>query len=176
MLKVLITGPESSGKTKLAQFLARQFRSPWVPEFARTYLEALDRPYTEEDLLIILNGQLRLQNQHDNASLLFCDTGPEVIHVWSEVKFGSVDPYIMEQVLAVKYDLQLLCYPDLDWEPDPLREAPDPTSRRLLFEKYVHLLHKKGQAYHIIRGRGTEREQSAKSKVAELLAQHGSEE
>ncbi len=169
MLKVLITGPESSGKTKLAQFLARQFQSPWVPEFARTYLGVLDRPYDKEDVLVILNGQLRLQNQRDNVKLLFCDTGPEVIHVWSEVKYGAVDPYISKQVQKVEYDLRLLCYPDLAWEPDPLREAPNEESRKALFEKYVDLLERYNKPYHIIRGQGTAREQLAKSHVLALL-------
>lgn len=171
MLKVLITGPESSGKTKLTQYLARQFQSPWVPEFARTYLEALDRPYNAEDLLVILNGQLRLQNQRDNARLLFCDTGPEVIHVWSEVKFGAVDPYITEQVRKVDYDLRLLCYPDLAWEPDPLREAPDEEHRKELFTKYVELLDHCNKPYHVVRGQGAAREQLAKSIVMALLEQ-----
>lgn len=169
MLKVLITGPESSGKTKLAQYLARQFQAPWVPEFARTYLNTLDRQYEEEDLLVILNGQLRLQNQYDRQPMLFCDTGPEVIYVWSQVKYNRVDPYILEQVQKVDYDLRLLCYPDLEWEPDPLREAPDPQARIQLFNQYVALFEQTKKPFKVVKGRGNVREQFAKKMVMELL-------
>lgn len=173
MLKVLITGPESSGKTKLAQYLARQYQVPWVPEFARTYLNALERPYTREDLLVILNGQLRLQGQHDKYPIVFCDTGPAVIRVWSDVKFGQVDPYIDQQLRKVHYDLRLLCYPDLNWEPDPLREAPDPAERQRIFSAYVSLFEEHQQAYEIIKGQGHEREQlalTAVQRVSESLS------
>ena len=166
MFKVLITGPEASGKTTLSQFLARRFQVPWVPEFARTYLTALDRPYTEEDLLLILNGQLRLQNQHEGKHpLLFCDTGPEVIYIWSEVKFGQVDDYIQQQFRDVHYDLRLLCYPDLPWEYDPLREAPDAQDRLRLYDKYVALLEQAGFPYTLIKGDQAQREHLAHAAV-----------
>lgn len=168
MLKVLITGPESSGKTKLVQYLARQYQVPWVPEFARTYLSALDRPYTEEDLLLILNGQLRLQGQYQDYPILFCDTGPEVIWVWSALKFGHVDTYIEQQVEAIHYDLRLLCYPDLDWEPDPLREAADPQERQRIFTTYVELFERIGQPFFVVKGIGAAREQAALKIVQEL--------
>ncbi|MEO0873893.1 MAG: ATP-binding protein [Bacteroidota bacterium] len=169
MLKVLITGPESTGKTRLAQYLARQFQAPWVPEFARAYLSALDRPYEEEDLLRILNGQLRLQGQQDRSPILFCDTGPEVIHIWSQVKFGRVDPYIDRQVREVHYDLRLLCYPDLAWEPDPLREASSLAEREQLFANYQALLDQLQLAYTIVRGQGEEREKAALKEVERLM-------
>ncbi|MEL7248248.1 MAG: ATP-binding protein [Bacteroidota bacterium] len=169
MLKVLITGPESTGKTRLTQYLARQFQAPWIPEFARAYLNALDRPYEEEDLLRILNGQLRLQGQQDRSPILFCDTGPEVIHVWSQVKYGRVDAYIDQQVRAVHYDLRLLCYPDLAWEPDPLREAPSLAEREQLFADYQALLDQLRLPYTIVQGQGEGREKAALKVVEQLM-------
>lgn len=165
-MKVLITGPESSGKTQLTQTLARRFRSPWVPEFARTYLADLDRAYREEDLLQILDGQLRLQQQHRTAPLLFCDTGPEVIHVWSEVKFGRVDPHISEMLRKYHYDLIFLCHPDLPWVPDPLREAPDPPQRQQLLVRYENLLQELNRPYLSITGQGDQRAEPAIEAVA----------
>ncbi len=169
MLKVLITGPESSGKTRLAQYLARQFQVPWVPEFARAYLGALERPYEEEDLLRILNAQLRRQGQYDQVPILFCDTGPEVIRVWSQVKYGRVDDYIDQQVRQVHYDLRLLCYPDLGWEPDPLREAPRAEDREQLFTQYTTLLDQLQLPYTVVRGQGEAREKAALRVVEQLV-------
>jgi NadR type nicotinamide-nucleotide adenylyltransferase len=169
MLKVLITGPESSGKTQLAQTLARRFHCPWVPEFARTYLHALEKDYEEEDLLKILNGQLRLQQQYPKTPLLFCDTGPEVIYLWSKVKFGHVDPFIEASLRKYYYELTLLCSPDLDWEPDPLREAPRQADRDFHFEEYEQLLKNLGRPYLVINGQGEQRAVAAVSAVERLL-------
>lgn len=161
MPKVLITGPESSGKTQLTQALARHFRSPWVPEFARTYLTNLERAYQEKDLLQILDGQLRLQQQYRDASLLFCDTGPEVIYVWSKVKFGRIDDHITEMLHKYSYDLTFLCHPDLSWAPDPLREAPGLEQREQLLVHYQNLFAQLGRSYIPITGQGEQRTKSA---------------
>lgn len=169
MLKILITGPESSGKTQLAQTLARRFHCPWVPEFARTYLNALEQDYEEEDLLRILNGQLRLQHQHQQTPLLFCDTGPEVIYVWSKVKFGRADAFIEASLQKYKYDLTLLCSPDLAWEPDPLREAPQQTDRIQYFEEYQRILQQLNHPYLIVKGQGEARAAAAIIAIHQLL-------
>ena len=167
MRKVLITGPEPSGKTSLAQELARRFKSRWVGEFARTYLEELDRPYQADDLLKIVNGQLRLEQQlvTDKLPYLFCDTGPEVVYIWSMVKFGEADPYLLTLLHRQHYDVRLLCYPDLPWEADPLREHSDFTDRLALFEQYQLLHEDMGWDYSVIRGTGNERYAAAEQRV-----------
>jgi NadR type nicotinamide-nucleotide adenylyltransferase len=169
MLKVLITGPESSGKTQLTQTLARRFHCPWVPEFARTYLNALEEDYQEEDLLKILNGQLRLQQQYQPTPLLFCDTGPEVIYLWSKVKFGQIDPFIEASLRKYSYTLTLLCAPDLHWEPDPLREAPRQADREHYFREYQQILEQLNRPYLVISGQGEQRSVAAISAVQQLL-------
>lgn len=169
MIKVLITGPESSGKTQLAQTLARRFHCPWVPEFARTYLQALEKDYEEEDLLKILNGQLRLQQQHHRSPLLFCDTGPEVIYVWSKVKFGHVDPFIEASLRKYDYQLTLLCSPDLEWEPDPLRETPRQADREQYFGEYEMLLQALDRPYLVITGQGDQRATTAIAAIQRLM-------
>ena len=55
---ITIVGPESSGKTTLARQLAADLGCPWVPEYAREYLDGLGRTYEEDDLQIIARGQL----------------------------------------------------------------------------------------------------------------------
>ncbi|MEO0725838.1 MAG: AAA family ATPase, partial [Bacteroidota bacterium] len=98
-----------------------------------------------------------------------CDTGPEVIHVWSQVKYGRVDAYIDQQVRAVHYDLRLLCYPDLAWEPDPLREAPSLAEREQLFADYQALLDQLRLPYTIVQGQGEGREKAALKVVEQLM-------
>ena len=86
------------------------------------------------------------------ASFIVCDTGPEVIRIWEEVKYGAASPAVMRGFEQQRFQLTLLCRPDLPWEPDPLREAPDPASRAKLFTKYQALL--AGRNYAEIGGSG----------------------
>lgn len=154
MQKILITGPESSGKTTLASRLALQHGGSWVPEFARTFLSTLGRPYTENDLLTILEGQLQAEQTAalKQPAYLFCDTGPEVIYIWSIVKYGHASPIIEAALDRQYYDQRWLCYPDIEWTPDPFREAPNLQERIVLFERYATLFDTRGWPYKVIRG------------------------
>lgn len=136
--RIAITGPESTGKSTLARDLARRLGAPWVPEFARYYLPQLDRPYKESDLLDIMQGQLRWEQGHSRFArhLLFCDTDPLVIKIWSLYKYGRCHPLIEEACLSHRYTLHLLCRPDLPWAFDPLRENPNISERRELYDFY----------------------------------------
>jgi NadR type nicotinamide-nucleotide adenylyltransferase len=133
---IVLTGPESSGKTTLARRLAELHGTAWVPEYAREYLENLGRPYEESDLLEIARGQLEREERAKAKAekFLFCDTGMLVLKVWSEVKYGNCHPWILEQLQSGRYDFFLLCAPDIPWEPDPLRENPD--GRHFLYGIY----------------------------------------
>ncbi|PPK86253.1 nicotinamide riboside kinase [Neolewinella xylanilytica] len=141
-MKVLITGPESSGKSSLSRSLAWCLDGIFVAEQAREYLHGLDREYTFPDLAAIWSAQLNTETQAERsgASTLICDTGPEVIYIWSLVKFGRVAPAVEDAMRSRCYDLTLLCTPDLPWEADALREAPDANDRWALFERYRTLL------------------------------------
>jgi len=136
--RIAITGPESTGKSTLARNLARRLGAPWVPEFARYYLPLLDRHYEESDLIDILQGQLRWEQNHSQFArhLLFCDTDPLVIKIWSIYKYGRCHPLIEETCYTHRYTLHLLCQPDLPWAPDPLRENPDASERQELYDFY----------------------------------------
>lgn len=125
--RIAVTGPESTGKSTLSAALAKALNTIWVPEYAREYLNALGRPYQEQDLLEIAKGQLRSEDQlADKASAyLICDTDLWVIKIWSEHKYGRCHPWILEQLKERRYALHILTYIDIPWEEDPLREHPD---------------------------------------------------
>ncbi len=134
--RVAIVGPECSGKTTLAQELAQRYQTTWVPEYARTYLNELNRPYTQDDLLIIAQGQLQWEDAHALTAnrVLICDTNLLVIKIWSEFKYGNCHPEIIRLMRNRSYDLLLLTHPDVPGEDDPQREHPD--KRDMLFSIY----------------------------------------
>ena len=146
MLKIIITGPESSGKTTLAQSLAKHYHTDWVPEYARDYLDRLDRPYQEEDLVIIAQGQIEREDElAQSTDLLICDTSLLVIKIWSEYRYGRYHPWILEQLAERPVDLYLLCRPDIPWEYDPQRENAH--DRDVLFKQYQEALTRQKQNY-----------------------------
>jgi nicotinamide riboside kinase len=138
---VLVTGPESSGKSTLARNLSWSLDGLLVPEIARDYLSARDGKYGPEDLPHIWKAQKRVEDEarSTNASFVICDTGPEVIHIWAKVKFDLEIPEVLAATRRRHYDIILLCYPDIPWEPDALREAPHRYQREALFDEYHQL-------------------------------------
>lgn len=163
MLKIVVTGPESSGKTTLAQALAVHYQVPWVAEYARTYIKQLAQPYQEKDLLAIAQGQVQQEDKQEqtNPRLLICDTSLLVIYVWSHYRYGRCHPWIVDQLAQRPVDHYLLCYPDLPWQPDPQRENPH--DRPELFAWYEKALHEK--SYTVVSGQGNVRLNIAISAV-----------
>lgn len=168
--KVVIIGPESTGKSTLSAGLAEHFSCPWVPEYAREYIESLDRHYSFEDLLVIAKGQLDLEDEKakEAAELLICDTDLHVIKVWSEHKYGMVHEWILDQIKSRKYDLYLLTDIDIPWEEDPQREHPEPEMREYFFNQYVSLIRETGVPYERISGSEEERLQQAIAHINRL--------
>jgi NadR type nicotinamide-nucleotide adenylyltransferase len=125
--KVCVIGPECTGKTDLSRFLSEHYKTSWVEEYARAYLNKLGRPYDQIDLLKIAHGQLRMEDEwiYDAKKIMVCDTNLIVIKVWSEHKFGNCDPDILKKIAERKYDLYLLTNVDIPWAEDPQREHPD---------------------------------------------------
>ncbi len=132
-LKIAVTGPESSGKTTLAQALAAAFDTVYTPESARTYLEETGGHYTFEDLTAIAKGQLAWEDRDTGVAngFHFCDTDLIVLKVWSTFRFGKTDPFLLEQLAQKRYDVALLCRPDIPWVFDPLRENPEDRTQLL---------------------------------------------
>jgi NadR type nicotinamide-nucleotide adenylyltransferase len=170
--RVSVTGPESTGKSQLARQLAKHFNSLWVPEYAREYLTALDRPYDYEDIAIIARRQFELENvlAKKAKKLLFCDTDFVVTKIWSLYKYGKCDPWIEEMAENHRYDLYLLCNTDLPWVDDPLREHPQ--QRDELFRMYMKELKSIHASYILISGKGKQRTDRAIAAVKMALFSH----
>ena len=158
MLRIIITGPESSGKTTLCESLSSYFNISYSKEYAREYLQKIDRNYTQKDLIIIAKGQLESEK---NYTLL--DTDLITIKVWSNYKYGSCNKWILKKIENQKSEnrLYLLCKPDIQWKKDNLRE--NPKNRKELFELYKKELKKLKHDFFIIEGNN--RIENAISKI-----------
>ncbi len=157
MLKVYLTGTESSGKTTLAIALSKHYGCPWVPEYARQYLNERGGMYEYEDLEMISSGQWELEAQFAKATplKLILDTDQLVLYIWSQHKYNRVSPIIESRLKAQKGGLHLLFRPDIAWEADPLRESPK--DREALFEKYKAAMEAYDLEYSIVNGQGEKR-------------------
>lgn len=164
---IAILGSESSGKTTLCQTLAQRLNCPWAQEYARFYQPMHAGQYTEADLLNILHGQKMWQQQawtlaqQQNAGAVIFDTEATVLLVWAQIGLGSIPAAIQRACAEQSFTDYLLLAPDLPWQPDPLRSAPDPTQRQAIFAQYAHWLRVYGRCYQVIHGQGEERIQNA---------------
>ena len=137
MYKLVVSGPESTGKTELACFLAKRFSCPVIPEYARVYIEKLGRPYRFQDVEHIATvqwNQYREQIKKEHP-FLFMDTFLVITKIWFSEVFGTVHGWIDLSLEEAEIDLCLLCYPDLEWVQDPVRENPG-ERRKELFDLY----------------------------------------
>lgn len=168
--KVAIVGPECTGKTDLAHFLASHFQTEWVPEYARSYLDRLSRPYEKSDLSKIAHGQVRMEDEwaRDANRVLICDTNLIVVKVWSEHKYGDCDEEILELMSQRKYDLLLLTNIDIAWENDPQREHPD--KRDHFWKIYQKEVASSGIPFIEISGAQQERRNTAVEAIKRILA------
>lgn len=163
--RIAITGPESTGKSCLAAGLAEHFKTLWVPEYAREYLNKIKRPYTKDDILQIAKSQYDIENQMFNivSDFLFCDTEFLVTKIWSKSCYGSCHEWIEEKFITHKYDLYLLCDVDLPWEPDPLREHPG--EGEYYFNWFCKELSDNALPFVVINGKGKKRLENAVKSV-----------
>lgn len=161
MRKVVITGPESTGKSHLSHKLAVHFHMPFVKEYSREYLDNLGRNYNQTDLVEIAKRHLKLENdlKVQNPNFLICDTDLLTLKIWSKYKYGSCDKFILNSLKSNVPDLYLLCDIDLPWEFDKQRENPN--NREELFYIYENEIKKMNVHYKIISGKGKERFKNA---------------
>lgn len=163
--KIIISGPESTGKTELCKFLALHYGGICVQEYARTYVEELPGAYTQQDVLKIAAAQLeQLKEEHKQDSWVFYDTGLIITKVWLQVVFEESPAWINTAIREHKPDLVLLCYPDLEWVPDPVRENGG-EMRNQLFRIYEENLKEYAYPYHVIKGREEERKNNALAAI-----------
>jgi len=157
--KIVILGPESTGKTLLAKYLAKYYKTKYLPEYARFYVEKLDRKYNYKDVVFIYKKQLKLEKKlitQNNQSYVFIDTDLIITKVWFEVVYKKMPLKINDDIKKNIADLYLLCYPDLEWIYDPVRENAG-EMRNILFAKYETELKYYNCKYHIINGFGKQR-------------------
>lgn len=168
MIRISVTGPESTGKSWLAKRLAEHYHTQWVPEYARKYLEEINRPYDYNDILKIAQKQFEYENAAtETTELLFCDTDFCVTSIWCEVKYKKCHDWITAKLEQNNYSLYLLCDIDLPWQCDPLREHPEMRSE--LFGMYINLLEEHRFNYCVVNGTGEERLHNAATFVDEHL-------
>ncbi|MDE3143489.1 MAG: AAA family ATPase [Bacteroidota bacterium] len=192
--KIVVIGPESTGKSTLCEQLAQQYEMQWCPEFAREYLITNGKEYGFDDLLTIAKGQIALEEEYESMvnsqwsmisqniyvnknsqraihhpPLLFIDTDMYVMKVWNEYVFGKCHQFILDEIVSRKYDLYLLCNVDLPWVKDELREYPDEGPRKELFSIYKDLLINQQTPWVEISGGYDERLQKAIDAVNKIL-------
>ena len=166
----VITGPESSGKSTLTEFLANYYQAIWVKEYARDYLNNLTEAYTFED--VVKMAKIQLQKEQEailQNELLFLDTDLTVFYVWIKEKYKQEVDWINEHLAQAQNKIYLLCAVDLEWEEDPLREHPKLEDRERLFNEYQKLFELYNLTYHVISGDKIAREKKAKEIINKLI-------
>ena len=174
--KIVVIGPESTGKSALCAQLSAHYQTLWCPEYAREYLLANGIKYTYEDLLTIAKGQIQLEENlflqiktDGDITPYFIDTDMYVMKVWSEYVFGDCHKYILNQIAERNYDAYLLCKPDIPWQADQLREHPDEATRIKLYHHYKDALMHQSLPWVEIAGNYEQRFQTAVQFTDELL-------
>jgi NadR type nicotinamide-nucleotide adenylyltransferase len=173
--RIVILGPESTGKSTLCDQLAAHYHTAWVPEYAREYLLKRGSNYSYDDLLAIARGQLALEDEivaSTKRGIVFIDTDMYVMKIWCEFVFGRCHQWILDRIAERKYSLYLLCNVDLPWVSDVLREYPDLEQRMKLFRIYKDNMINQHVPWKIISGNNDERLQTAVDAVNRLLVHY----
>ncbi|MFI5218532.1 MAG: AAA family ATPase [Bacteroidia bacterium] len=172
IIRIAFIGPESTGKTTLCKSLTEYFKTVCVPEYAREYMEKLNRPYTLNDILITSKEQLLLEEKLIVKAnrFIFSDTELITAKIWCEDVFETCPNWILEKIIETQYDLYLLTMPDLPWRYDPVRENPQ--RRAHFFNLYKNELETRNFEHEIISGVGDARFQN----VLNFIQKHFSEQ
>ena len=166
---VVITGAESTGKSTLTESLATYYKVPFIPEYAREYIEKLNRPYNYNDVEIISRKQIKQVNNliKSEYPIIFVDTWLIITKVWFEVAFGNIPEWLENEIRSTKIDLFLLCDIDLPWIPDPVRENGG-EKRKLLHDRYIENIKKYNFTFHMVKGEDKQRFENALQHVKHL--------
>lgn len=174
IIKVVLFGPESTGKTTLSKQLARHYNTVWAPEFAREYLQKKwnnERKTCEaDDIIPIAVGQMEIENRLAKKAdkVLICDTDLLETKVYSEEYYGGfVDPILDKAAKENSYDLYLLTYIDTPWEEDDLRDRPE--LRREMFNAFESALKKHNRPYILLQGNKEVRLNTAVKAIDEII-------
>jgi NadR type nicotinamide-nucleotide adenylyltransferase len=179
--KIVIIGPESTGKSTLCDALAAHYDTLGCPEYARAYLLKYGTDYSFDDLLTVAKGQLALEQDYarrveerrinkGKRPLLIVDTDQYVMKVWCEFVFGKCHNWILRRIVEQETALYLVASTDLPWTRDELREYPDHETRHRLFHYYKDIAINSGVPWALVEGSGTERTLSAVRAIDAVLA------
>ena len=164
-LKIAFTGPESSGKTTMAELIAKAYSTSFIPEYAREFLKD-KTTYTLADLDVIAKQQVELCKA-SKKTLVISDTEMAVMLIWSKEKFKEVSPIIQSYWESQNFDHLFLCAPDIPWEADKLRE--NPLDRERLFQLYEVVLENSKKPFTILKGTIEQRIIACKKQMELLL-------
>jgi len=177
--KIVVLGPESTGKSTLSEALAKHYGVVDCKEYARQYLHENGTKYNFEDLLTIAKGQLTIEQQaiqkaeqlfiEKSKNKIIIDTNMYVMKVWCEYVFNDCHTFILDQINKRSYDLYLLADIDLPWSADEMREYPDEKPRQELFAIYKDILINQNTPWGIVSGAGDERTQNAIKLIDKVL-------
>lgn len=165
MKKIIVTGPESSGKTTLFKQITSSYKIRGVKEYAREYIGNLNREYNYLDILQIAKKQFENEQKlsSNNPQFLIADTDLLTLEIWCEFKYKKCHPFVLDTLRNHLPNLYILCYPDIPWEFDPQRE--NPKDRIDLFNLYESKIKALGVDYHIVKGNEQNRFQLSKTII-----------
>lgn len=167
--KIAITGPESSGKTSLAEKLSKHLGFELVPDYSRIYFEKIPINNNEDSILEIARNQIKLERElsAENKSIL-CDTDLINIKIWLSYYDYKLPDFIDQHIQQKPYNFSLLLYPNVLWVNDGLRS--NEFNRLELFNRFESELRHYGIPYFVINELGEERNEQAIEAVEHFLS------
>ncbi|MDX2479899.1 MAG: ATP-binding protein [Desulfuromusa sp.] len=169
MIRIVITGAESSGKSSLTKHLGAVFKLPYALEYARYYLEENGPEYDLEQLSKMSRLHLNYQQEKVpiSATCGIFDTDLINYKIWAEEVFGCCPAEVSTGIERESSHIYLLCKPDLPWEPDPLRE--NPCDHQRLYQRHLEEIIQHKRPYELVEGCGRERMTNAEAALCRLL-------